>query len=449
MSFVPLERSALRVGLYIRIEGSWFSHPFSTNSFKIKTAKDLAKLKGLANLPLSVDFTRSDPEPIIQPDQHDSSVDSSQILEDTKSATEQEVNPPPSSKTAEPVDEAIQRKAEQREAFHAYQNHLQHVQEQFQEVLQESKQTVQDVVAGRPRGLRTAKKIIDDLFNLLDGANNARALLNLMGSNESSEEFFLHATNVCSLSLMVGIDLGLSREDNEKLALGAFFHDVGELKYPVETLMRKDMMGQGERKTFVSTHPQYGVEMVERIPKFPREAVEVIHQHHERLNGSGLPLGNKGANISTFSKIVMVADFYDELCHHQDPARSLIPSEALSYLYVKCRQSLWQEAIVSLIKQLGVYPPGSLVQLSNQKTGIVTSVNFDSRLRPIVLVYDEHVSTEEPIVLNLADEDHSLTIVNAIRPGDLAPHIRECLNPRRIISYFPSQVPVLESCGAQ
>lgn len=141
----------------------------------------------------------------------------------------------------------------------------------------------------------------------------------------------------------------------------------------------------------------------------------------------------------------MVVDLYDELYHHPNPAGSLIPSEAFSYLYVKCQQTLWQDAIVSLIKQLGVHPPGSLVFLSNPKTGIVPSVNFNNRLRPIILVYDVHISTEEPIVLNLAEEKNSLMIVEAIRPADLAPKIRECLNPRRMISYFPSQTPV-ESC---
>ncbi|HSF07833.1 MAG TPA: hypothetical protein VLA60_00375, partial [Nitrospirales bacterium] len=135
---------------------------------------------------------------------------------------------------------------------------------------------------------------------------------------------------------------------------------------------------------------------------------------------------------------VMVVDEYDELCHHPDPSKSLIPSEALSYLYVKCRHTLWNDAIVSLVRQLGVYPPGSLVRLSNQKIGIVTSVNLSNRLRPVILVYDEYTSPEEPIVLNLAEEDETLAIVHAIRPVDLSPKIRECLNPRRIISYFPS-----------
>lgn len=449
MPFVPLNSSALRLGLFIKIEGSWFSHPFPTNSFKVLAAKDLETLQGLTKVKLFVDLERSDPEPTAMADCLESPIQEQAeniIVEEPDVPDVADSSSPP--EREETVEDLMQRKIDQHEAFQDYQLHLQQVEGKFQEFLQESKQSVQDVVAGRPRGLRTAQKIIGNLHELLSGSENSRALLNLIGSNESGEEFFYHASNVSSLAMIVGMDLGLSREENETLALGAFLHDVGELKYPAETLLRKGNMGPGELKTFSRTHTQYGVEIVERIPNFPYEAVEVIHQHHECLNGSGQPSGKKDAQISMFAKIVMVVDLYDELCHHPDPARSLSPSEALSYLYVKCRQTLWQDAIVSLIKQLGVYPPGSLVQLNNQKIGIVTSVNFENRLRPIILVYDEHTSSDEPIVLNLAEEESSLMIMEAIRPADLAPQIRECLNPRRIISYFPSNTPV-ESCVTQ
>ena len=62
MPFVPLHSNALRLGLYIKIEGSWFSHPFPTNSFKIKTAKELKTIQGLTKVKLYFDPDRSDPE---------------------------------------------------------------------------------------------------------------------------------------------------------------------------------------------------------------------------------------------------------------------------------------------------------------------------------------------------------------------------------------------------
>ena len=451
MPFVPLHASALRLGLYIKIEGSWFSHPFPTNSFKIESAKDLGTLQGLTKVKLYFDPDRSDPEGvhsdhIKEPDRKP--VKSMGEPDEGPSDEYEPTLPPDSSEEEAAPEDPIQRKVAQHQAFQVYQEHLKKVGSQFQEVVQEGKQIMQDVISGRPRGLRTAQKIVGDLYEILDIADNSRALLNLMGSNESNEEFFLHALNVCSLSLMVGQELGLSREAAEKLALGALFHDVGELKFPAEQLLRKGSMSASERKNFLSTHPKYGVEMAEKLPNFPYEAIDVIHQHHERLNGSGFPTGKKDQQISKFAKIVMVVDEYDELCHNPDPAKSLIPSEALSYLYVKCRHTLWHDAVVSLIRQLGVYPPGSLVNLSNQKIGIVTTVNLANRLRPVILVYDEFTSPDEPIILNLSEEDEALSIVSAIRPIDLSPRIRECLNPRRIISYFPSASSAESGVGA-
>ncbi len=441
MPFVPLHATALRLGLYIKIEGSWFSHPFPTNSFKIEFTKDLETIRGLTKVKLYFDPDRSDPEMAQSNSAEEQDRKQVQNIKDPdkKSSDESESDSTPDSSEEDAAPEnPIQRKIAQHEAFQVYQEHLQAVGGQFQEVVQEAKQVMQDVISGRPRGLRTAQKIVRELYEILDITDNSRALLNLIGSNEPNEEFFLHALNVCSLSLMVGQDLGFSREEAEKLALGALFHDIGELKFSAEQLLRKGSMSAFERKNFLSTHPKHGLEMAEKLPNFPYEAIDVIRQHHERLNGSGFPAGKKDAQISKFAKIVMVVDEYDELCHHPDPAKSLIPSEALSYLYVKCRHTLWHDAVVSLISQLGVYPPGSLVNLSNRKIGIVTSVNLANRLRPVILVYDESTSPDEPIILNLSEEDEALSIVSAIRPVDLSRRIRECLNPRRIISYFPS-----------
>jgi HD-GYP domain-containing protein (c-di-GMP phosphodiesterase class II) len=231
MAFVPLEPSALRLGLFIKIEGSWFSHPFPTNSFKIIAAKDLETLKDLKKVKLFVDIERSDPEFTATPDLPESPTreqPENLVIQEPVAQDDADSSIPP--EVEETVEGQVQRKVAQHEAFQDYQSHLQQVENQLQEVLQESKQSVQDVVAGRPRGVRTAQKIVGNLLDLLDGSDNSRALLNLIGSNETSEEFFLHATNVSSLSMMVGLDLGLSREDNEKLALGAFFNDLGELK---------------------------------------------------------------------------------------------------------------------------------------------------------------------------------------------------------------------------
>ena len=141
--------------------------------------------------------------------------------------------------------------------------------------------------------------------------------------------------------------------------------------------------------------------------------------------------------INQFAKIVMVADAYDEMVNHPDPMRCLTPSEALSHMYSRQRGGLWDEAITRLVRQLGVYPPGSIVILNTGQFGLVTSVNSEVRLRPILMVYSDDIPKEEAMIVNLAEEP-DISIKEGIRPGELSPEIREYLNPRRLISYYPS-----------
>jgi hypothetical protein len=88
-----------------------------------------------------------------------------------------------------------------------------------------------------------------------------------------------------------------------------------------------------------------------------------------------------------------------------------------------------------LIRSLGVHPPGSVVQLSNQSFAVVTSVNPKKPLRPWVLVYDESVPKEEALMVNL-EVEADLQILKSIRPALLSPKIAAYLNPRKRVTYF-------------
>ena len=279
--------------------------------------------------------------------------------------------------------------------------------------------------------------MIGSLNDILVDNDSSRALMNLMGSNDTGEEFLLHSLNVCTLSILIARDLGLKRHEIEKIAMGAMLHDIGELKYSGEMLLKKSRVISADTKAVLKKHPRYGKDTLAAFPAFPHECLDIVMQHHERLNGTGYPSGLKEGGITQYAKIVMVADAYDELCNHPDPMRSLTPSEALSILYTKERATLWSDAVVTLIRQLGVYPPGSLVALTNGSMGLVTSVNMEARLRPIIMVYSPDIPKEEAMILDLAEEE-DISIKEAIRPRDLAPEIRDYLNPRRIISYYPS-----------
>ena len=421
MSFLPLTHEELRIGLFVRLNGSWFSHPFPTNTFKITTNKELQTLRKLRKLEILWDPEKSDPE----------------IQEENLEAL-----PPPveAGEPAQVPDEAKNfpeeppAKVDVSEAFSLYCEGYKKVDRLYRQAFQQSKAVMQDMSSGNIEGIEKAKEMIDGLTEILDAPDAAASLLNVMNTNEMGQGMFLHALNVATLSLMVGREFDFSEDELKAVALGGLFHDIGELNVSGKILLKRPNLSPDERDIY-RLHPRFGLDMVKKYGTFPKPCLDVIYQHHERLDGSGYPMGLKGLNaISVYARLVMVIDRYDDLCSDPDIEKRLTPSEALSHLFVKFKGVLWSEAIVILIRILGVYPPGSLVQLSDQTIGMVININTKNRLRPLVLLYTEEMSTVEAVVIDL-EQHEELSITQNLRPRDLPGEVVEYLSPKRMVNY--------------
>jgi hypothetical protein len=162
----------------------------------------------------------------------------------------------------------------------------------------------------------------------------------------------------------------------------------------------------------------------------------------------------------------MVADEYDHLCHQADQSKSLTPAEALSRLYdhyimknlmtvrdridgmmnenvlepnvagtpvegngtgehtIQDKAEFSEEIVVSMVRALGVYPPGSLVELTNGSMGLVTGVNSEERTKPCVMVCFPGVPRKEARIIDLTHDDQ-LSIVQNIRPQHLPQDVHE------------------------
>jgi len=113
----------------------------------------------------------------------------------------------------------------------------------------------------------------------------------------------------------------------------------------------------------------------------------------------------------------------------------MTPHEALSFLFGQRRSKFDAAVLQRLIRCLGVYPPGSIVTLSNDTIAMVMSVNPARPLRPWVMVYDENVPKEQAILLDL-EKEIEINITNAVRPAMLPPAIAAYLSPRKRVIYF-------------
>jgi hypothetical protein len=111
------------------------------------------------------------------------------------------------------------------------------------------------------------------------------------------------------------------------------------------------------------------------------------------------------------------------------------PYEALAYMYANQRSKFDEPLLKSLIKSLGIYPPGSVVQLSTGVHAVVISVNPGKPLRPFVMLHDPLAKRQEPLILDLREEPNT-NISICLRPNQLPPDVLDYLNPRKRISYF-------------
>ena len=164
-------------------------------------------------------------------------------------------------------------------------------------------------------------------------------------------------------------------------------------------------------------------------------ATEIILRHHECFDGSGYPRRLTGNQISPLSMIVAIVNAYDNLVNPPNVADALTPHESLSHLFAVKRGKFQEVPLRAFIRCLGVYPPGSIVQLSNEMLGLVLSINPDKPLKPNVLVYDPDVPKDESVIIDM-EKENDLNISKSLRPGQLPREVYAYLSPRKRVTYY-------------
>jgi putative nucleotidyltransferase with HDIG domain len=230
---------------------------------------------------------------------------------------------------------------------------------------------------------------------------NALALLSNLKSKQ--QDSVRHSLNVCILSLLFGRYLGISIEQLNELGYAALLHDVGEIKIPQAILDKHHRSLTDDEKKIMEMHTQYGAEILRKNLEIPDVAAKVAHSHHERVNGKGYPRGLKGSEIDLFSKIVCIVDVYEIVTNNPGAKVQISCPKALKSIYSLCDSYFDRELVEDFIKCLGIYPVGSVVELSNSELAIVITVKPGKHLLPTIMVIRDSkgISRYPPQIINL------------------------------------------------
>lgn len=409
---------ALCVGMYVELGLGWLAHPFPTSSFKLSTSKQIETIRSLGLKQVRVDQSRNEcllselmvqmpPEPAVIANLND--VDLEQAIAQKRQ---------------------IQARYQRKVLLEAQQQSLLVCERRFSDAVRQYRKALET--------LPTQPKVAGELCLLMVSGfvgeilSEGESAIRLL-SEASGDKSSMHPVNVTVVSLLLGKALGLQHKQLVDLGVAAFLHDVGKTLLPDRVRCREDSFSSAELNLY-QEHVGHSVRLGKAMG-LSQAALLAISQHHELADGSGFPLRQKGESISMASRILSLVNRYDNLCNPSRLASAMTPHESLALIFVQLKSRFDPVVLSAFIRMMGVYPPGSVVQLADERFGLVVSVNSTRPLKPHVLVCSPGVPKSETPILNLEQEPH-LSIRRSLKPQSLPKAARDFLMPRQRVSFF-------------
>jgi len=410
-----IDVSQLKLGMFIHLDLGWMSHPFPLSSFKLATEDQLLILRRLGLSQLRWSPGKSDLEADATPMDARQSAAAASAAESGKAAV----------KSAEEL--ALEA---HRDALAAQRAALQLCERQYGEAAQAFK----DVMELVPRDPRNAKDqslaltgaLLDKM--LIEGELNIRLLNEGAGDRSAA-----HALNVSIISLLLGRAFGMSRDEMMDLGVGALLHDVGKIEVLARLRNRDESFTSAEIAAY-QQHVAKGVALAQGMG-LSTGSLLIIAQHHENADGSGFPQRINMDRMSAGARIVALVNRFDGLCNPLLASKAMTPHEAVSLMFAQGRNRFDATMLNGFIRMMGVYPPGSTVQLTDDRFALVVAVNSSRPLKPRVMVHEPKIPREEALVLNLESQP-DLGIRRSLKPQQLPRASLDYLSPRARVAYF-------------
>jgi len=430
-----IDIQALRVGMFIHLDVGWMSHPFPLSSFRITSAAQVATIRALGLPRVRWSPEQSDPAPVADASVDAAGDDTPVAANDADGAADEvaAIDTVPAA-LADPADvpaasgceAAIVRQRQvdsQREA-------LANCQRQYKEAARATRHAI-EAVGTRPQEARAEAETLTR--SLVDRMIGEQDLCIRMLGEGAADKASMHAVNVSIVSLLMGRCFGFSADEMLDLGVGALLHDIGKLDQPLRMRHHDDSFSPSEERVY-EEHVELGLVQGRRMG-LSSGAMAIIGQHHEHSDGSGFPGGLNSDRMTMGARILALVNRYDNLCNPHLPARAMTPHESLSVLFAQGRSKFDTSILGAFIKMMGVYPPGSTVQLTDNRHALVVSVNSSRPLKPSVLVHDVGVGRDEALIVDL-EVMPGLGIRRSVKPQQLPADALAFLAPARQIAYF-------------
>lgn len=437
-----IDVDSLRIGMYVYLDLGWMQHPFALNNFKITTRTQIDTILGLGINRIRWSPEKSDPEPAPEPPVAQAAGGKAGVAASTANAAasgtttgetavaDADAAMATQATAAASAAAQAENRRQRRELLTHQRESLEVCERQFASAGRSFRQVIDAVRSQPPLARAQAEQVVNNMVGkLLEQEESAIRLL----SENAGEKASLHAINVTVIALLLGKAMELDAAALNDLGLGALLHDIGKIALP-ERLRWKDENFNNAERHLHEEHVARGIEFA-RGMQLPAPAQAVIAQHHELADGRGYPRKLAGEAIALPARIVALVNHYDNLCNPANPSQAITPHEALSLIFAQMKRQFDMAVLMPFIRMMGVYPPGSVVELTDARFALVASVNSSRPLKPHIIIHDPRVPHDEAIVVDL-EQAPELGIRRSLKPIHLPKAAFDYLSPRQRMCYF-------------
>jgi HD-GYP domain-containing protein (c-di-GMP phosphodiesterase class II) len=358
---VRITVQGLTLGMYVsRLDRPWLETAFLMQGIKITSDDEIAMLQRICNHVWVDVLLGTSPNPRFIAFDEPASVRQSRAAAEVEALRKTQWQPQ--------LD--VQAELRQAEAVHAT-------------LAASIEEVMVDLQSGKRLDLERLKDGVDAMIDSI--LRNPTAFVWLKEMKRRDAYAYQHAMGCAVLSASFGRHLGLERAELQLLALAGLLCDVGKTRVPQELLHKQTPLMHAEREQ-LRLHVQHGLEILDATAGLSPKIREIVATHHERHDGSGYPWKLEGGEIPIFGRIMGIVDSYDAMTSPRPYATSRSPHLAVNELYQQRGKLFQAELVEQFIQNCGIYPTGSLVELSNGQVAVVTDVHSLKRLRPRVML---------------------------------------------------------------
>lgn len=261
------------------------------------------------------------------------------------------------------------------------------LEETYNQAIRISHNIVEDIRFGRELYLYPVKICSIQICKNLNVGTNILTFLNSV--QDKNPYLYSHPVNVAFISLVIGKWLNLDYINLANLVRAGLLHDIGKAKIKDSLLNKAEALTLEEMEKMKS-HPVISYKILDSINEFDAEVLQGVLFHHERMDGTGYPLGLKGDKINLFSRIIAIADTFDAITADKKYSQKKTPLKAVEEIQANSFNQLDPYICQIFVNNIIDYYSGRAIRLSNEQVGNIVYINPIEITKPLVICENEY-----------------------------------------------------------